>query len=94
MVRTQAQAIRAVTPQRTAETRWLEPTPMIAPLITCVVETGRPRCEAARIVTAALGLGREAVDRLQVDDLRAHRLDDPHAAGHRPEAHRRRRRRR
>src|SRR6185312_13743234 len=53
MVRTQAQAIRAVTPQRTAETRWLEPTPMIAPLITCVVETGRPRCEAARIVAAA-----------------------------------------
>ena len=36
------------------ETRWLEPTPMIAPLITCVVDTGRPRCEAPRIVTAAL----------------------------------------
>ena len=54
MVSTQAQAIRAVIPHRTAETRWLEPTPMIAPLITCVVETGSPRCEAARMVTAAL----------------------------------------
>ena len=30
-----------------------QPTPMIAPLITWVVETGIPRCEAARIVTAA-----------------------------------------
>ena len=46
--------IRTVTPHRTAETRRLEPTPMIAPLSTCVVETGIPRCEAARIVTAAL----------------------------------------
>ena len=54
IVRTQAHMIRTVTPHRTAETRRLEPTPMIAPLITCVVETGSPRCEAARIVTAAL----------------------------------------
>src|SRR5262245_51134072 len=53
MVRTQAQAIRAVTPQRTAETRWLAPTPMIAPLTTWVVETGSPRCEAVRMVIAA-----------------------------------------
>jgi hypothetical protein len=53
IVSTQAHRIRAVMPQRTAETRWLEPTPMIAPLRTWVVETGSPRCEAARIVTAA-----------------------------------------
>ncbi len=32
--------IRTVTPHRTAETRRLEPTPMIAPLSTCVVVTG------------------------------------------------------
>src|SRR5215213_9491563 len=53
IVRTQAQTIRAATPQRTAETRWLDPTPMIAPLMTCVVDTGSPRYDAPRIVTAA-----------------------------------------
>lgn len=42
-----------VTPQRTAETRWLAPTPMIEPLTTCVVETGKPKWEADIITDAA-----------------------------------------
>src|SRR5689334_5665719 len=44
MVLIQAQTIRPATPQRTAERRRsAEPTPTIAPVITCVVETGTPR---------------------------------------------------
>ena len=42
------------TPQRTAENRSLEPTPMIADEITCVVETGMPKCEAPRMIVAAV----------------------------------------
>ncbi len=41
------------TPQRTAERRWVEPTPMIAAVIVCVVETGTPKCVATWITLAA-----------------------------------------
>ena len=54
MVSTQAQRMRVVTPQRTALTRWLAPAPMIQPVITCVVDTGIPRNEEVKMVTAAL----------------------------------------
>ena len=40
------------TPQRTAETRLAAPVPMIAPEITCVVESGKPTCDAAMITVA------------------------------------------
>lgn len=43
MVRTHAQTIRDAKPQRTAETRLDNPTPTIAPVIVCVVDTGMPR---------------------------------------------------
>src|SRR5512132_648612 len=43
MVRTQAQTIRPATPQRTADSRRVEPTPTIAPVMVWVVETGTPR---------------------------------------------------
>src|SRR5690349_17586950 len=42
MVRIHAQTIRAATPQRTAESRWVAPTPTIAPVIVWVVLTGIP----------------------------------------------------
>ena len=42
------------TPQRTAESRSLDPTPMIALEITWVVETGIPKCEAVRMIVAAV----------------------------------------
>ena len=42
MVRTQAHTMRVATPQRTAEIRLVVPTPMIAPVIVCVVLTGIP----------------------------------------------------
>ena len=40
------------TPQRTADTRLAAPAPMIAPEITCVVESGKPTCEADMITAA------------------------------------------
>ena len=46
MVSTHAQTIRPATPQRTADRRRIDPTPMIAPVIVCVVLTGTPRCVA------------------------------------------------
>src|SRR6476469_6548690 len=42
------------TPQRTADIRSLEPTPMIALEITWVVETGIPKCDAVRMIDAAV----------------------------------------
>src|SRR6185503_10329789 len=41
------------TPQRTAEVRRAAPTPTIAPVIVCVVETGTPRAVAPNNVAAA-----------------------------------------
>ena len=40
MVKTQAQSKLTVMPQRTAETLLANPTPMIEPVMVCVVETG------------------------------------------------------
>src|SRR3954454_24821873 len=40
------------TPQRTAETRFAAPAPMIAPALTWVVDSGKPTCEAERITAA------------------------------------------
>src|SRR5258706_90164 len=43
IVSTHAQTIRPATPQRTADALVTEPTPTIAPVMVCVVETGTPR---------------------------------------------------
>ena len=40
------------TPQRTAETRLPAPAPITPPLITWVVESGKPKCVEARITAA------------------------------------------
>src|SRR3954447_9308097 len=40
------------TPQRTAESRFAAPAPMIAPDMTCVVDSGKPTCEADRMTAA------------------------------------------
>src|SRR4051794_14007297 len=40
------------TPQPPADTRLAAPPPMIAPEMTCVVDSGKPTCEAARITEA------------------------------------------
>src|SRR6185312_16017278 len=48
MVRIHAQTMRPATPQRTADSRLIEPTPMMAPVIVCVVLTGTPRWVAVK----------------------------------------------
>src|SRR6188474_819216 len=52
MVRIQAQTILPATPQRTADSRFAAPTPMIAPVIVWVVLTGIPRADARKIAVA------------------------------------------
>src|SRR5258708_5972305 len=53
MVRIQAHTMFVATPQRTALKRWMEPTPEMAPAVTCVVETGRGNFVAGRMDSAA-----------------------------------------
>src|SRR5213079_1674142 len=52
MVRIHAHTTRPATPHLTAESRWVEPTPTMAPVIVCVVETGMP-CAAVKNSVAA-----------------------------------------
>src|SRR6266516_888252 len=52
IVAIQAHTIRPATPQRTAEKRCTAPTPVIAPVIVCVVLTGIPKCEETNSVIA------------------------------------------
>src|SRR3954469_7723839 len=52
IVRIHAQTIRPATPQRTADSRWVAPTPTIEPVIVWVVLTGIPKCVATRIAAA------------------------------------------
>lgn len=52
MVKTQAQMRLMVTPQRTAEIRLLKPTPMMEPVMVCVVDTGILKCSVKKRVMA------------------------------------------
>src|ERR1700754_2114622 len=51
-VSTQATTMLPATPQRTADRLLAAPAPMIPPLATCVVESGKPTCDADRITAA------------------------------------------
>ena len=50
----------AAMPQRTAFTRWMEPTPAMAPVITCVVETATFMYVASRMDAAAAASARRS----------------------------------
>jgi len=80
IVKTNAQTMRPATPQRTAESLRMAPTPTMAPVMVCVVETGMPNELAKNSVAAPGGLRGEAADRLQLGDFRPHGVDAP-AAG-------------
>src|SRR5262245_24067563 len=58
MVSIQAHTIFFATPQRTAENPFNEPTPIMAPVTVCVVETGIPR-EVARASVMALAVSEQ-----------------------------------
>ena len=53
IVSNQAQTIRSVTFQRTAEIRLTEPTPEMGPVITWVVLTGTPKWVDTKMLVAA-----------------------------------------
>ena len=52
IVKIQAQTMLPATPQRTAEALRTVPTPTIAPVIVCVVDTGMPSPVAMNSVSA------------------------------------------
>ena len=52
MVTIHAITMLPATPQRTAEVLWAAPTPMMAPVMVCVVETGMPMNVAMNSVIA------------------------------------------
>ena len=87
IVSTQAHTICRATPHRTAETRLTEPTPMIAPVMVCVVLTD---AESGGDVDGegSSGFGGEPAERLQLRDLASHRLDDAPAARERAQTDR------
>jgi len=53
MVKSQAQMMFPATPQRTAESLLVEPTPTMAPVMVCVVLTGIPATVAPMMEQAA-----------------------------------------
>ena len=85
MVRTQAQTMRPATPHLTAERRRVAPTPTMAPVMVCVVETGMPPKVTPMMAQRGGRLGAEAADGLELRDARAHRLHDAPAARERAE---------
>ena len=92
IVRTQAQTIWPATPHRTADSRRVEPTPMIAPVMVWVVLTGTPSAVAVKSEIAPAVSAAKPPTGCSLRDLRAHRVDDPPAAGQRAERDRRVRR--
>src|ERR671914_198 len=51
-VRIHAATMLPATPHRTAESRLAAPEPITAPEIVCVVDSGKPPCDEARITAA------------------------------------------
>jgi hypothetical protein len=72
MVRIQAQSKLTVTPQRTALKRLVAPTPIIAPVIVCVVETGIPICSVKNKVVAPAVSAHTPSKRCNFGDFSSH----------------------
>ena len=53
IVKTQAHTIVPASPHFTADARFIEPTPIIAPVIVCVVDTGTPIDDDTKRLIAA-----------------------------------------
>ena len=89
MVMIQATTMLFATFQRTADTLRAAPTPMMQPVMVCVVETGTPSSVAANKRDGAAGLGAKALEGRKPRDARAHGPHDPPAAEQGAEPHRR-----
>ena len=88
IVKIHAHTILPATPQRTADSFCTEPTPTMAPVIVCVVETGTPRPVARNSVIAPPVSAQKPPTGLSLVMRLAHGLDDAPAAEQRAEAHR------
>ena len=71
IVRTHAQTMRPATPHRTADKRFVAPTPTIEPVIVCVVLTGNAELRRHQDRDRAAGLRAEPADRPQLRDARS-----------------------
>src|SRR6516162_9069782 len=87
MVRIQAQTMRRVMPQRTAERRRVAPTPTIAPVMVCVVLTGIPKMALATMVIPPAVSAEKPPKGVSLVML-AHGQDDAPAARHGSATHR------
>ena len=75
IVSTHAHITRLATPHRTALSRWVVPTPTIAPLIVCVVDTGTPpKVARPNEIAADVSQATWKIDRLMRDDIQWHAL--------------------
>src|SRR5436190_24352275 len=64
IVKTQAQTIRPATRHFTADRRVVDPTPAIAPVIVCVVDTGMPNIVAPnKVIAPAVSAQKPPTDR-------------------------------
>src|SRR5262249_44057442 len=86
MVIIQAVTIPLATPQRTADTFFAAPTPMMQPVIVCVVDTGMPSSVAANNMIEPR-LSAAALHRCQPCNLAAHGANDAPAARKRTHSH-------
>ncbi len=82
MVNTHAQIILPATPQRTAESLLVEPTPTMAPVIVWVVLTGIPAIDRTNNGAGGGRFSTAAANRLKFGNLGPHRFDNPPAAEH------------
>ena len=80
MVRIHAQTILPATFQRTERSRRREPTPTMAPVIVCVVDTGMPKWAAPKSVTAPAASAANPPIGCSPRDSRSHGVDDAPAA--------------
>ena len=78
--------MRPATPHFTADKRRVAPTPMMAPVIVCVVETGMPVSVAPTRVMAPAVSAQKPPNGWSLVILRAHGLHDAPAAEHGAEA--------
>ena len=77
MVSTHAHTTLLATPHLTADSRWVVPTPTMAPVIVWVVDTGMPACAVKNNVEAAASSALIPPDGRDLGDLRPHGVNDP-----------------
>ena len=86
MVSTQAHTIFVAMPQRTAFMRWMLPTPVMAPAMAWVVDTGKPQVRGQQDGARGSRLGAESAARFEPRQPAAHGVDNAPSAAQVPSA--------